>query len=181
LPATRNDLLQRLKELGVTSHTVEHPAVFTVAESEALEREIPGGHTKNLFLKDAKGRLFLVIAESHTNIDLKTLHKKLGSARLSFGKAELLESVLGVKPGSVTAFALMNDRDLEVQPVIDKKLMSYDTVNCHPLENTATTNVALEGLLRFIQACGHDAQVMALGRDDEEGDQSAESNAQKTR
>ena len=110
MPATRQDLFARLAELGIETATVEHEAVFTVAESSRLERELPGGHTKNLFLKDKKGRLFLVVALGHAQIDLKTLHKTLGCDRLSFGKPELLMEVLGVTPGSVTPFALINDR-----------------------------------------------------------------------
>ena len=107
MPATRETLFARLKELGIATETIEHEAVFTVAESERLERDLPGGHTKNLFLKDAKGRLFLVVAQSHTPVDLKSLHKLIDSARLSFGKPELLMEVLGVPAGSVTALALI--------------------------------------------------------------------------
>lgn len=162
MPATRADLMARLAELGIAARTVEHPAVFTVAESELLERDIPGGHTKNLFLKDAKERLFLVIAESHTQVDLKALPKLIGSARLSFGKPELLEEVLGVTPGSVTTFALINDRARRVTVIVDKRLEAFDTLNAHPLENTATTNVARADLFRFIRACGHEPRVVAL-------------------
>src|SRR5690606_19763916 len=103
--------------------------VFTVAESEQLERDLPGGHTKNLFLKDAKGKLFLLTAESHSQINLKSLHKILGCARLSFGKPELLMEVLGVAPGSVTAFALINDRERQVSFVLDENLLGFDTIN----------------------------------------------------
>ena len=110
MPATRQDLLARLAVLGIAASTLDHEAVFTVAESSRLERELPGGHTKNLFLKDKKDRLFLVVALGHAQIDLKTLHKQLGCDRLSFGKPELLMEVLGVPPGSVTPFALINDR-----------------------------------------------------------------------
>jgi Ala-tRNA(Pro) deacylase len=162
MPASREQLFARLDQLGIRTRTVEHEAVFTVAASERLHREIPGGHTKNLFLKDAKGRLYLVIAEAHTRVDLKSLHKPLGSARLSFGKPELLEEVLGVPAGSVTAFALINDRDKQVEVVVDAALEAFDSVNCHPLENTATTNIAREDLLRFIRACGHEPRIMAL-------------------
>jgi Ala-tRNA(Pro) deacylase len=161
-PATREDLFERLAELGISVETTHHQAVFTVAESEALHREIPGGHTKNLFLKDAKGRLFLIIAHTDTVVDLKSLHKRIGAARLSFGKAELLMSVLGVPPGSVTAFALINDPGHRVRVIIDKALMQFDTINCHPLENTATTSIARDDLLRFIRACGHTPDVADL-------------------
>ncbi|MFO7296913.1 MAG: DNA-binding protein [Proteobacteria bacterium] len=162
MPATRADLFARLAELGIETQTVEHEPVFTVAESEKLERDLPGGHTKNLFLKDAKGKLFLVTAESHSPVNLKILHKILGCARLSFGKPELLMEVLGVAPGSVTAFALINDTEHRVTFVLDSRLMAYDTINCHPLENTATTNIARGDLLRFIRSCGHEPLIVDL-------------------
>ena len=133
MPATREDLFNRLEELGISTHTVEHDAVFTVAESDKLVRDLPGGHTRNLFLKDAKGRLFLVVAESHASIDMKKFHKLIGSARLSFGKPDLLEEVLGVSPGSVTALSLINDTEGRVSVIIDDRLMAFDTINCHPL------------------------------------------------
>ncbi|SRR5258706_3215834 len=167
--ATRAQLFDRLAELGIEGRTLEHDAVFTVAESERLDRELPGGHTKNLFLKDAKDRLFLVTAEARAAIDLKTLHKRLGCARLSFGKPELLMDVLGVPPGSVTAFALINDREHRVSVVLDEELLSYDTINCHPLTNTATTNIARDDLLRFIRACGHEPRVVRLSDSDSLG------------
>ena len=166
MPNTTADLYARLAELGIETRTVEHPAVFTVAESEKLDREMPGGHTKNLFLKDAKGRLFLVTAESRSEVDLKTLHKRLGCARLSFGKPELLLEALGVTPGSVTALALINDSEKRVTFVLDEALMEFDTINCHPLTNTATTNIAREGLLRFIRACGHEPRIIMLSGGD---------------
>lgn len=159
----RRKLFARLTELGIATRTFEHPAVFTVAESDRLEQEIPGGHTKNLFLKDAKDKLFLVVAESHTSVELKTLHTKLGCKRLSFGAAPLLEASLGVSPGSVTAFAVINDPICKVNVILDSRLMSFEHVNCHPLENTATTNIALADLLRFIESCGHVVQIVGLG------------------
>ena len=160
MPANRDDLMARLAKLGITTHTTEHPAIFTVAESDAIHREVPGGHTKNLFLKDAKDRLFLVVAESHTMVDLKTLHKTIGAARLSFGKAELLMEVLGVTPGSVTAFSVINDPAARVCVVVDRALMRYDSVNCHPLVNTATTTIARDDLLTFLRATGHEPTIV---------------------
>jgi len=162
MPATRSELFSRLDELGIRTSTIEHEAVFTVAESERLERGLSGGHTKNLFLKDAKGRLFLIIAESHTAVDLKTLHKTLGCARLSFGKADLLMDILGVPAGSVTALSLINDREQRVSVIIDAWLMGHDSINCHPLENTATTTIGRDDLVKFIRACGHDPKILAL-------------------
>lgn len=162
MPATRQELLARLDELGIATRTLEHEAVFTVAESSRLERELPGGHTKNLFLKDKKDRLFLVVALGHAHIDLKTLHKRIGADRLSFGRPELLMEVLGVPAGSVTPFALMNDKARRVTVILDADMMRHERLNYHPLENTATTNIAGEDLLRFIRACGHEPRILAV-------------------
>ncbi len=162
MPATRDDLFERLASLGIAVTTVEHPAVFTVEESAALHRQIPGGQTKNLFLKDAKDNLWLVVAESHTPVDLKALHKQLGSARFSFGKPELLLEVLGVTPGSVTALAVINDTAGRVSVVVDAALMRYGHINCHPLVNTATTSVPRDGLLAFLRDTGHEPRIVAL-------------------
>lgn len=162
MPQTRHDLMARLEALGIAAPTVEHEAVFTVAESERLHREIGGGHTKNLFLKDAKDKLWLVVAEAHTPIDLKALPKAIGSARLSFGKPDLLMEALGVTPGSVTALALVNDTAQRVSVVVDRRLMEYDVVNCHPLVNTATTSIRRDDLIKFIEACGHTPRIVAL-------------------
>lgn len=169
MPATREDLFARLTELGIVTETIEHEAVFTVAESARLERDILGGHTKNLFLKDAKGKLFLVVAESHTSVDMKSLHKKIGAARLSFGKPELLMDVLGVPAGSVTALALINDDQKRVSVVVDERLMGYERINCHPLVNTATTSIARDDLFRFMRATGHDPLVVAIDTPGEAG------------
>ncbi len=169
MPATREDLFARLAELGIVTETIEHEAVFTVAESARLERDILGGHTKNLFLKDAKGKLFLVVAESHTSVDMKSLHKKIGAARLSFGKPELLMDVLGVPAGSVTALALINDDQKRVSVVVDERLMGYERINCHPLVNTATTSIARDDLFRFMRATGHDPLVVAIDTPGEAG------------
>ena len=163
MPASRQDLFARLAELGIETHTVEHPPVFTVAESSQLEREMPGAHTKNLFLKDVDGALFLVVAMTTTRVDLKTLAKTLRAGRFSLGKPELLLTTLGVPPGSVTVLAVINDPGQRVSIVVDAELMQHDTINCHPLENTATTSIARDDLLRFIRACGHQPRVVALG------------------
>lgn len=162
---TRADLMKRLAELGIEVRTVDHPAVFTVAESAAVERDIPGGHTKNLFLTNSQGNLWLVVAHAHTRVDLKKLARILGSSRLSFGKPELLKEVLDVTPGSVTVFSLMAGTSGRVGVILDEALMAYDTINGHPMENTATTNIAREDLLRFIRACGHEPRILYLAQD----------------
>jgi Ala-tRNA(Pro) deacylase len=162
LPATRQDLLRRLAELGIATTTLDHEAVFTVAESSKLERELPGGHTKNLFLKDKKGKLYLVVALGHAHIDLKALPRAIASDRLSFGKPELLMEVLGVPAGSVTPFALINDKARLVTVILDADMMRHERLNFHPLENTATTNIAREDLVAFIRACGHEPRILAV-------------------
>jgi Ala-tRNA(Pro) deacylase len=165
--------MSRLAEMGIETHTVEHEAVFTVLESERLERELPGGHTKNLFLKDAKDRLYLLVAESRSRIDMKALPKVIGSARLSFGKPDLLLDVLGVTPGSVTALSVINDHAGRVEVLIDEALLRHDRINCHPLENTATTNIARDDLLRFIRATGHEPRVVDTRAWNDEADSGA--------
>jgi Ala-tRNA(Pro) deacylase len=162
VPATRKHLFARLAELGIETETVEHEPVFTVAQSSLLERRLPGGHTKNLFLKDKKGRLFLVVALGDAHIELKTLHRALGCDRLSFGKPDLLMAVLGVAPGSVTPFALINDTADRVTVVLDADMMRHERLNYHPLENTATTNIAREDLLKFVRAGGHVPRIVAV-------------------
>ena len=149
----RDGLLRLLAEIGVDHVTTDHPPQFHVGDNPEIER-LPGAHTKNLFLKDAKGQLLLVSAEQSTAIDLKALPKRIGSARLSFGSAELMAATLGVTPGSVTAFALVNDADHRVRFVIDRALWEAAEVNFHPLVNTATTRVSAEGLRSFLGAIG---------------------------
>lgn len=149
---TRADLLQFFDANGIEHHTTDHEAVFRVGEGEGIKDAIPGAHTKNLFLKDAKGRLWLISAKDDTVIDLKRLHTVIGSARLSFGSGELMEQVLGVTPGSVTAFAMINDAQRQVTFVLDRHLAKADRVNFHPLVNTATTGVSQEGFARFFAA-----------------------------
>lgn len=166
MATTRTALLTWLGELGIETRTVDHPPLFTVEESRALRGNIDGAHTKNLFLKCKKGTLWLVVALEDARIDLKTLHKRLGSGRLSFGNAELLDEMLGVPPGSVTPFALVNDKAVRVRPVLDADLMTRDPLNFHPLENTATTTIARDDLLRFIAACGHEPRILGISGDD---------------
>jgi Ala-tRNA(Pro) deacylase len=151
---TRDDLLDFLAAHGIEQTTYDHPAVFTVGESGLIKEDIPGAHSKNLFLKDAKGQLWLVSAEAHAQIDLKRLHQVIGGARLSFGNPELMAQTLGVAPGSVTAFGLINDREHRVRFVLDRTLADAELVNFHPLTNTATTTVSGEGFRRFLAAVG---------------------------
>lgn len=151
---TRPDLIAFFDEHGIDHATTDHEAVFRVGEGEGIKDAIPGAHTKNLFLKDAKGRLWLISAKDDTQIDLKRLHTVIGSARLSFGSAELMEQTLGVTPGSVTAFAMINGAARDVTFVLDHRLAAAERVNFHPLVNTATTGVSKAGFSRFFQALG---------------------------
>lgn len=169
MPATPEDLFALLARLGIETATVEHPPLFSVDELRHLRGEIPGAHTKNLFLVDRKDRLFLLSAEESAAIDLKHLHRKLGaSGRLAFGKAEAMRAALGVEPGAVTPFAAMNDSDNRVTVVIDRALLARDPLNFHPLVNTRTTRIAAADLLRFLEATGHAPQIVAASGPDEE-------------
>ncbi len=154
-PATTEDLLGMLDGLGIVTETHSHAAVFTVEESKALRGELPGGHCKNLFLKDKKGALWLVVCSEDRPIDMKGLRHLIGSSHLSFGKPDLLMDVLGVTPGSVTPFALINDSDLRVNVVLDADMMAASVLNYHPLTNGMTTAIRPIDLLAFIAACGH--------------------------
>lgn len=162
MSTTPDQLFQRLTDLNINADTTEHEAVFTVEQARALRGEIPGGHCKNLFLKDKKGALWLVVCLEDAVIDLKALPALIGAARISFGKAELLSEVLGVEPGSVTPFALINDTAHRVNVVLDAKMMQHDVVSYHPLINTATVTLTPDDLLKFISSCGHEPQIIEL-------------------
>jgi len=163
MPATPDELFAALDRLGIAHPTVNHPPLFTVEQSQALRGAIPGGHTKNLFLKDKKGALFLVTALEDAAIELKSLHRRLGAGgRFSFGSAELMRETLGVEPGAVTPFGAINDRAGRVTIVLDADLMAHGTINAHPLVNTMTTSIAREDLLKFLAATGHPPRIVPV-------------------
>jgi Ala-tRNA(Pro) deacylase len=163
MPATPSDLFAFLDKLGIAHATVTHPALFTVEQSRELRGTIPGAHTKNLFLKDKKGALFLITALEDAVIELKSLHRRLdASGRFSFGAADLMRATLGIEPGAVTPFGAMNDSDRRVSVVLDAALMRHATVNCHPLVNTMTTSIAGTDLLRFLEATGHPPLIVPV-------------------
>lgn len=169
MPLSPQDLLNTLKELGFETTTHEHEAVFTVEESSKIKQEIPGGHTKNLFLKDKKGSFFLIVAEGSAQIKLNSAHGMIGAkGRVSFGKPEALMELLGVKPGSVTAFAPINDKENKVNVVIDEPLLRYDLINCHPLTNEMTTTISKENLLQFLKHINHEPQIIQVSEFGEE-------------
>lgn len=163
MPATPDDLFAYLDRLGIAHRTVTHPPLFTVEESQALRGTIPGGHTKNLFLRDKRGALYLVSAAEDAVIALKSLHRILGaSGRFSFGAADLMHATLGIEPGSVTAFAAMNDTARQVTVVLDAALMEEPILNFHPLANTMTTSIARDDLVRFLTETGHPPQIVPV-------------------
>lgn len=164
MPHTPESLFAFLDTLGIAHQTVQHPPLFTVEQSKELRGEIAGAHTKNLFLKDKKGKLFLVTAVESTVIDLKRLHEVIGgSGRVSFGNADQMQQNLGVAPGSVTAFGVINDTAGQVTMILDQRLAAHGRINCHPLVNTMTTGVSYADLLRFLEATGHAPQVLNIG------------------
>lgn len=148
-------LMARLDQMGLATTTHRHAPVFTVEEARALRGTLPGGHAKNLFLKDKKGQLFLAVVEETTPVDLKALEKAMGAARVSFGKPELLAEVLGVAPGSVTPFAAMNASAGSITVVLDEGLMAHEQVHFHPLRNDATTAIRSADLITFLTVLGH--------------------------
>ena len=162
MPATRDDLFARFRALGIDTTTRDHVPVHTVEQAQALRGEIPGGHCKNLFLKDDKGNIWLIVCLEEAQVDLKAAPAKIGSRRLSFGKPELLKEVLGVEPGSVTPFGLINDAEKRVNVVLDAAMMAHELVNYHPLENNATTTIRAADLVTFISSCGHEPIVVAV-------------------
>ena len=162
MPASPQDLFAFLDRLSIHHSTVTHPPLFTVTDSQALRGQIPGGHTKNLFLKDRPGSLYLVVADENAAIDLKQVHHRIGNKRVSFGSAELLLRHLGVLPGSVTPFAAINDAEAVVSVVLDAAMMSHAVLNFHPLVNTMTTSIAATDLVRFLQATGHEPRVIQV-------------------
>src|SRR5262245_57546485 len=169
-PATPDDLFAFLDRLGIAHATVTHPPLFTVEESQALRGQIAGGHSKNLFLRDKKGALFLVSALEDAAIELKSLHRLLGAnGRFSFGSADLMREALGIEPGAVTPFAALNDTGCRVTVVLDAAMMVHDRLNFHPLRNTMTTTIGRDDLVRFLAATGHHPRIELVSRPVAEG------------
>ena len=163
LPTSPEQLLARLEALGIRTVTHSHPPLFTVEESKALRGELPGGHCKNLFLKDRKDQHWLVVALEDAAVPLNSFDKVIGSARLSFASADRLWRVLGVRPGSVTPFALVNDTERRVNVILQKAMLDHDPLNYHPLLNDRTTAIRPDDLLAFIRACGHEPRIVSFG------------------
>jgi len=148
--------------LGIGHKTYEHAPVFTVEEAAHLYESQPGGHTKNLFLKDKKDGLWLVVCRDTLRVDMNALSKALDAPRFSFGSAELLVETLGVQPGSVTPFAILNDKAGKVRVVLDEGMFAFDVLNFHPLRNDRTTAIAANDLPKFLRACGHEPLIAKI-------------------
>jgi Ala-tRNA(Pro) deacylase len=163
MPKTPDELLAFLSDLGIRAETVRHPPLFTVADSQSLRGDIAGGHTKNLFLKDRKDNFFLLTVGEDAVVDLKRIHEVIGAAgRVSFGKPDMLMELLGVSPGGVTAFGVINDTAGRVRIFLDEALMRHEVVNAHPLTNEATTSIRRDDLVRFVEATGHQPVILKL-------------------
>ena len=154
-PKTPEGLLRRLNNLGLNTQTVDHPPVFTAEEAKALRGEIAGSHTKNLFLRNKKGAMWLVVCLEDRKVDLKDLGERLGAGRLSFGSAERLMKYLGVVPGAVTPFGVINDKEGAVRVALDRKILEHEPLNFHPLDNAKTTSIAAADFMQFLEAEDH--------------------------
>ncbi|MEM9677801.1 MAG: prolyl-tRNA synthetase associated domain-containing protein [Pseudomonadota bacterium] len=163
-PVTPEALLDYIVACGFDAVIHEHEPLFTVDQSQELRGTMAGGHTKNLFLKDKKGSLFLLTAQESSDVNLKTLHKLMGaSGRFSFGSAEKMEATLGLKPGAVSALGVINDREQQVTFAIDQTLLEHEKINCHPLRNDATVTLLVSDLLALAEHCGHKPMILDLG------------------
>ena len=163
IPTSPQQWLARLDVLGIAYQNHSHAAVFTVEEAKALRGALTGGHIKNLFLRNKKEEMWLVVAEEDKRIDLKALGERLGAGKLSFGSPDRLLRYLGVLPGAVTPFGIINDKDRKVKVVLDRDLMGFNPLNAHPLVNTMTTALAPQDLVRFLEAEGHPPTIADIG------------------
>ncbi len=163
-PATPDRLFEKLDVLGIQASTVTHPPVFTVEEAKGLRGKILGCHTKNLFLRNKKGKMWLLVCLEDRTVDLKNLAGRLGAGRLSFGSADRLMKYLGVIPGAVTPFAVINDTSRAVKIAVDKAILDRAPLNFHPLDNAQTTSIGAEDFLKFLEGEDHQAQLLDFER-----------------
>lgn len=160
LPTSTEQLLGRLQAIDITYKIYDHSPIFTVAEGEHLKKEIPGVHCRNLFLRDKKGVMFLVVAPNDSRVNLKELEGPLGCGRLSFGSSERLFQHLGIYPGAVCPFTVINDKDHQVQVVLDAQMMEAEIVCYHPLDNAKTIALSPKDLMKFLAFTGHEPKVI---------------------
>ena len=159
---TQEELLNVLTHIGIEYTNHEHPAVFTVEQADQHHDGIDGAHSKNFFFKDRKKNLFLVVTLSEKPIKIKDVANKINTKGLSFGKPELLEEVLGVIPGAVTPFAVINAENHDIKVILDEEMMENELLNFHPLVNTATTTIAAKDLVKFMEHCKKDFEIIRL-------------------
>lgn len=160
--SAEEQLYADLKAAGIDYAVHEHPAVFTVEESRTIKTEIECLHTKNLFLKDAGGAFFLLTVPAEARIDLKRVHPLLRCRRLSFGKPDAMERLIGVTPGSVTPLAMINAGPGAITLVLDNELAVDQPVGVHPLRNTATLTLAGNDILALAKGWGHEPRIVDL-------------------
>lgn len=163
LPTSSEDLFACFEKLGIKTKTYDHKPVFTVEEGLEIEKNIPGAHCRNLFVRDNKKKMFLIVLRNETKVDMKKLAPVIGSGRLSFGSADRLWETLGIRPGSVCPFTIINDKEQKVTLVLEAGMMEEPLVNYHPLDNAKTTGLSPDDLLKFIDFCGHTPQIIDLG------------------
>jgi Ala-tRNA(Pro) deacylase len=163
-----DELIKYLDGKKILSKTFEHPPVHTVEESQRLRGDIPGVHTKNLFLRDGKKNYFLFVTDENSTVSIKTLARKVGAkGGLSFGSPEALMELLGIEPGSVSVLAAINDEARKVKIALDKQLLKASVINCHPLTNRRTTSLTKEALDDFLASTGHEPLYVSLQEDGE--------------
>lgn len=160
--ASPETVYTRLRELSIPFQHHQHPPVYTVEEASAFYAQMPGGHCKNLFLRDRRKRNWLVVAQHDTQLQLKALDTLLNTSKLTLGRPERLLEVLGVIPGAVTPFALLNDKQRQVSVVLEERLLAHEQLHFHPLVNTATLGISPGDLLRFLEAEGYTPQILPL-------------------
>lgn len=162
LPTAPETVLEKLSDLSISYDLHHHEAVFTVAESDALDADITGTHCRNMFVRDKKKRMFLISLANETKVDLKKLQDVLNCGRLSFGSADRLWEFLGVRPGSVCPFSIINDTEHKVTLILDAWMMKQERVNFHPLLNTMTVGLAPDGLKTFADNLNHPCKIVDL-------------------
>ena len=172
-PAQPGELFAFLNHLRIEHFTVEHPPFFTMGDGDLWHGKIPGMRCKNLFLKDKRGKIWLALVPGDKRVDLAKLEKWGNAPKLSFGKPELLLEVLGLRPGSVTPFGLLNDTARKVTLIIDEDVHASEWVNFHPLHNAASTALRTEDLLRFVRTLGYEPFVLDCGFTAERAQQGA--------
>jgi Ala-tRNA(Pro) deacylase len=157
---TSDELLAYINSLGIDAQTSTHPPLMTVEDAKRLRGDLPGGHVKNLFLRDKRERFWLLTTLEDTRVDLKRMAQRLEAGRFSFANADQLKALLGILPGAVSPLAVINDTERKVTMVVDEAMLAHDPLNVHPLRNDRTTTMPTAGLLRFLEACGHAPLVL---------------------